>query len=149
MEGFATTRTTSGDGRWVYTLFMRPGGYPFVHALDTVRGVAHCIGLPWTASNQAPLMGMRMTLADGGSKLALTLEEREAVARHRHGHVAHHASGDAQLPVDVGRGCGRCRARRARNRRARARPASLRPHTRGGVAAALVACAAWSSSTSS
>jgi hypothetical protein len=71
MEGFATTRTASADGRWVYTLFMRPGGYPFVHALDTVRGVAHCIGLPWTASDQGPLMSMRMALADDGSKLAL------------------------------------------------------------------------------
>ena len=29
-----------------------PGGYPFVHALDTVRGVAHCIGLPWTAATR-------------------------------------------------------------------------------------------------
>ena len=28
MEGFATTRTASGDGRWVYTLFMRPGRLP-------------------------------------------------------------------------------------------------------------------------
>jgi hypothetical protein len=56
MEGFATTRTTSADGRWVYTLFTRPGGYPFVHALDTVRRVAHCVGLPWTAGDQAPLM---------------------------------------------------------------------------------------------
>jgi len=71
MEGFATTRTVSGDGRWVYTLFMRPGGYPFVHALDTVHGVAHCIGLPWTAGNQEPLMTMRMSLTDGESKLAL------------------------------------------------------------------------------
>jgi hypothetical protein len=71
MEGFATTRTTSGDGRFVYTLFMRPGGYPFVHALDTVRGVAHCIGLPWTASDQEPLMRMRMTLTDDETKLAL------------------------------------------------------------------------------
>ena len=71
MEGFATTRTTSADGRWVYTLFMRPGGYPFVHALDTVRGVAHCIGLPWTASDQGPLMRMRMALTDDEGKLAL------------------------------------------------------------------------------
>jgi hypothetical protein len=71
MEGFATTRTTSGDGRFVYTLFMHPGGYPFVHALDTVRGVAHCIGLPWTASNQEPLMRMRMTFTDDETKLAL------------------------------------------------------------------------------
>ena len=71
MEGFATTRTTSADGRWVYTLFMRPGGYPFVHALDAVRGVAHCIGLPWTASDQGPLMRMHMTLTHGGKTLAL------------------------------------------------------------------------------
>jgi len=71
MEGFATTRTTSADGRWVYTLFMRPGGIPFVHALDTVRGVAHCIGLPWTARDQGPLMRMRMTLTHGGHMLAL------------------------------------------------------------------------------
>jgi hypothetical protein len=71
MEGFATTRTTSADGRWVYTLFMRPGGYPFVHALDTVRAVAHCIGLPWTAGDQQALMDMRMTLTNDGSTLAL------------------------------------------------------------------------------
>jgi hypothetical protein len=71
MQGFATTRTRSADGRWVYTLFMRPGGYPFVHALDTVRGVAHCIGLPWTATDQSPLMRMRLTLTNGESKLAL------------------------------------------------------------------------------
>jgi hypothetical protein len=75
MQGFATTRTTSGDGRWVYTLFMRPGGYPFVHALDTVRGVAHCIGLPWTAGDQAPLTTMRMTLTNGESKLALNRKD--------------------------------------------------------------------------
>ena len=41
MQGSAVTRTTSEDGRWVYTLYTNPGGYPFVHALDTVRGVAH------------------------------------------------------------------------------------------------------------
>src|SRR5262245_27709264 len=70
MEGSATTRMTSADGRWVYTLFMRPGGYPFVHALDTVQGVAHCIGLPWTG-NQGPLMRMHLKLTDDESKLAL------------------------------------------------------------------------------
>jgi len=48
MQGTATTRTTSSDGRWVYTLYANPGGYPFVHALDTVRGVAHCVGIPLT-----------------------------------------------------------------------------------------------------
>jgi hypothetical protein len=71
MEGFAVTRTTSADGRWVYTLFMRPGGYPFVHALDTVRGAAHCIGLPWRSGNQEALMGMRMSLSKTEDALAL------------------------------------------------------------------------------
>ena len=49
MNGFPVTRTTSAGGRWVYTLYQNGGnGYPFIHALDTVRGVAHCIGLPMT-----------------------------------------------------------------------------------------------------
>jgi len=51
MQGSAVTRTTSTDGRWVYTLYQNPGGYPFIHALDTVRGVAHCVGLPMSNQN--------------------------------------------------------------------------------------------------
>jgi hypothetical protein len=62
MQGYAMTRTTSLDGRWVYTLYQNPGGYPFVHALDTVRGVAHCIGLPWTSSDQSGLQNVVLTL---------------------------------------------------------------------------------------
>ena len=34
MAGYAQTRTTSADGRWVYTLYQKPSGAPFVHALD-------------------------------------------------------------------------------------------------------------------
>ena len=62
MQGFPLTRTTSVDGRWVFTLYQNPGGYPFVHALDTVRSVAHCVGLPWTAKDQGPLNRLAMTL---------------------------------------------------------------------------------------
>jgi hypothetical protein len=71
MEGFAATRVTSADGRWAYTLFMRPGGYPFIHALDTVNGSAHCIGLPWGVADQGALATMRMTLVNGERELAL------------------------------------------------------------------------------
>jgi hypothetical protein len=46
MAGSPMTRTTSADGRWVYTLYQKPSGEPFVHALDTVRGIAYCIDLP-------------------------------------------------------------------------------------------------------
>jgi len=68
MEGSPLTRTTSADGRWVYTMYSRPGGYPFIHALDTVQGVAHCIGLPWTGG-QAALTNIRLGIRDG--KLAV------------------------------------------------------------------------------
>jgi hypothetical protein len=66
MNGYPMTRTTSADGRWVYTLYQNGGnGYPFIHALDTVRGVAHCVGLP----NSAGLWNVRMSLH--GSTLAV------------------------------------------------------------------------------
>ena len=46
MTGYAITRTTSATGRWVYTLYQKPSGELFIHALDTTRGVAYCIDLP-------------------------------------------------------------------------------------------------------
>jgi hypothetical protein len=46
MTGYAMTRTTSANGRWVYTLYQKASGEPFVHALDTVRSAAYCIDLP-------------------------------------------------------------------------------------------------------
>jgi hypothetical protein len=64
MQGFPAARTTSLDGRWVFTLYMNPGGYPFIHALDTVRGVAHCVGLPWASSNQGALSRVVLSLHD-------------------------------------------------------------------------------------
>jgi hypothetical protein len=70
MQGYAMTRATSADGRWAYTLYQNPGGYPFVHALDTMRGVAHCIGVPFT-TDQSVLYNMRLALRDGGRSLAL------------------------------------------------------------------------------
>jgi hypothetical protein len=73
MQGSAVTRATSGDGRMVYTMYSRPGGYPFIHALDTRQGSAHCIGLPWRG-DQAPLFNARLTLADNGRTLAVRLK---------------------------------------------------------------------------
>jgi hypothetical protein len=69
MQGAAMTRTTSPDGRWVYTLYANPGGTPFVHALDTVRGVAHCVGIPATQSEQNGLYNVVLTLH--GQRLAV------------------------------------------------------------------------------
>ena len=50
MAGWPMARAMSADGRWVYTLYSRNGGYPFVHVLDAERGVAHCVGIPWHGS---------------------------------------------------------------------------------------------------
>jgi hypothetical protein len=46
MTGFPITRVMSADGRWAYTLYFRPAGVPFVHALDTVARRAVCVDLP-------------------------------------------------------------------------------------------------------
>ena len=46
MAGFPVTRATSATGRWVYTLYRQDTNYPFIHALDTLRHRAVCIGLP-------------------------------------------------------------------------------------------------------
>jgi hypothetical protein len=78
MQGQAVARTTSGDGRWVFTLYQNPGGYPFVHALDTVRGVAHCVGIPWKG-NQDSLQDFKLALH--GSTLTLRQLDGTTYAR--------------------------------------------------------------------
>jgi hypothetical protein len=63
MQGWAIDRATTANGRWAYTLYANPGGFPFVHALDTVRGVAHCVGVPWPQSdNQGRLFNFKLSL---------------------------------------------------------------------------------------
>jgi hypothetical protein len=44
MYGVPVNRVTSPDGRWAYTLY-DGREHPFIHALDTERGVAVCIDL--------------------------------------------------------------------------------------------------------
>src|SRR5207244_3931853 len=70
MQGSPIARASSANWRFVYTLYQNPGGYPFVHALDTVRGVAHCIGLPFSG-DQSTLANALLNLRDGGRTLVL------------------------------------------------------------------------------
>ena len=79
MQGWAVSRVTTADGRWAYTLYADPGGYPFIHALDTVRGVAHCIGLPWTATDQDPVFNF--TLALQGRSLVVRRQDGSTYRR--------------------------------------------------------------------
>jgi hypothetical protein len=73
MQGWAVSRVTSASGRWVYTLYANPGGYPFIHALDTVKGVAHCVGLPWSSydSSQNDVFNFSLALGPQGKTLAV------------------------------------------------------------------------------
>jgi hypothetical protein len=67
MTGFAIDRVMSADSRWAYTLYFRPSGVPFVHALDTVGRRAVCIDLP-LLSNLATA-GAHLRLGPGGATL--------------------------------------------------------------------------------
>jgi hypothetical protein len=51
MNGQPLARTGNPAG-WAYTLYMRPGKAPFVHALDTVHRRAFCVDLPWRHSDE-------------------------------------------------------------------------------------------------
>lgn len=61
MRGWPAARAETANGRWVYTLYANPGGFPFVHALDTVRGVAHCVGVAWRG-DQGPLLSYSLSV---------------------------------------------------------------------------------------
>jgi hypothetical protein len=65
MNGTAVTRVTTPDGAWAYTLYDQGRGHMFVHALDTVRGIAHCVDLP----KMAGFAGMQLTLSPDRSRL--------------------------------------------------------------------------------
>ena len=98
MTGAPVTRATAQNGIWAYTLYQKPGGLPFVHALDTVRGKALCIELPWRG-NQRRLFDVRMRVQGrqlvltklGGAQLA-TIDTRE-FAVHAHENPLRTAAG--------------------------------------------------------
>ncbi len=50
MRGYPVARATTRSGSWVYTLYRRTEGRPFVHALNAARRTAFCIDLPWRES---------------------------------------------------------------------------------------------------
>jgi hypothetical protein len=67
MQGFPAKRTATKDGRWVYTMYANPNGYPFVHALDTVNGVAHCVGFATPPGGDGAVFNGKLVLK--GNKL--------------------------------------------------------------------------------
>jgi hypothetical protein len=67
MTGFPITRVMSAASRWAYTLYLRPSGAPFVHALDTVAHRAVCVDLPSLAG--LDVSNGHLRLGSGGALL--------------------------------------------------------------------------------
>ena len=72
MAGFPVSRAASADGVWAYTLYQKPRGRFFVHALNTSAGTARCIDLPQLPSQNSPRLaieGGRLDVLAGGQAL--------------------------------------------------------------------------------
>src|SRR4051794_35335859 len=70
MHGIAVTRVMSPDGRWAYTLYARPSGVAFVHALDTERRTAACIDVPQIG--EVDFAATRMAVDRGGARVTIS-----------------------------------------------------------------------------
>lgn len=70
MAGQPVTRLDGPGGVWAYTLYRKPGGTPFIHALNTRTARALCIELPWERAQEG-LWKVRMAVVQGGRALEL------------------------------------------------------------------------------
>ena len=71
MTGVPINRAMSVDGRWAYTLYLRPSGVPFVHALDTIVRRAVCIDLP--SLTNVDVGSAHLRLPPGGATLQVEI----------------------------------------------------------------------------
>ena len=71
MNGSPWSRARSADASWAYTLYAKPNGTAFVHALDTAHRRAVCIDLPWQSTPQA-ISAVRLALESDGRSLVLS-----------------------------------------------------------------------------
>lgn len=71
MVGVPVTRAMGAGERWAYTLYVRPSGAPFIHALDTVGRHAVCVDLPSLIS--ADLGSAQLGMGPGGRAVRVDL----------------------------------------------------------------------------
>lgn len=72
MTGIPINRVTGAGGRWAYTLYMRPSGVPFIHALDTTHHQAVCIDLRPLAKTD--ISSAHLVLPPGGTTLQVDID---------------------------------------------------------------------------
>jgi hypothetical protein len=81
MHGFPMARASTPNGSRVYTLYRNDANYPFVHALDTVRRTAVCIGLPLSWTDPELLSDVTLSLRDGARTLVVDGSQLRAPIR--------------------------------------------------------------------
>jgi hypothetical protein len=79
MGGEPVTRASSSDGRWAYTLYARAKHEPFIHALDTAKREAYCIGLPLSMGRNEQ-WNLRLRLLERSGQLSVR-QGRSTLAR--------------------------------------------------------------------
>jgi hypothetical protein len=79
MTGYPVARTTTRVGAWVYTLYSRAEGEPFVHALNASKRAAFCIDVPWSGKIE-DVWEARLRLVDAERRLEVVLRT-QTVAR--------------------------------------------------------------------
>lgn len=84
MRGSPMARATSPDGGWAYTLYAKPNGKGFVHALDTRHRKAVCVDLPWGGAGRMALAmsttGRSLVVTRGSTRLG-AIDTRTFVVR--------------------------------------------------------------------
>jgi hypothetical protein len=70
MRGYPVARATSSRGTWVYTLYNRQNGNPFIHALNASGRYAVCIDLTWQPGSSNIWLA-RLVLSPDGRRLVV------------------------------------------------------------------------------
>jgi hypothetical protein len=82
MTGIPINRVMGPGGRWAYTLYMRPGGVPFIHALDTTHHQAVCIDLPRV--DNVNVSNAHLVLPPGGTTIRVDVDGASQAAIDTH-----------------------------------------------------------------
>ena len=73
MSGNPVWREYGPGRRWAYTLYERPGGTPFIHALDTSSAIAVCIDLPGGLAKSGLMHSLRLRAHTAGKRLSSSI----------------------------------------------------------------------------
>lgn len=69
MVGVGWTSVPTRDGNWLLTLYIKPGGGGFIHALDLRRAIGHCLDLPAGFTDPATIRTASLALSPDETSL--------------------------------------------------------------------------------